>query len=56
MSAEIFMREDRSNNHPAKAGGIVMVAFVIANLVGLLRHIVINRAFGTSTVLDAYFD
>ncbi len=32
-----------------------MVAFIAANLVGLLRQIVINRAFGTSTVLDAYF-
>ena len=49
------MREDRSNSHPAKAAGIVMVAFVVANLVGLLRQMVINRAFGTSTILDAYF-
>ena len=55
MSAETIMREDRNNSHPAQAAGIVMVAFIAANLVGLLRQVVINRAFGTSAVLDAYF-
>ncbi len=32
-----------------------MAGFVAANLVGLLRQIIINRTFGTSAELDAYF-
>ena len=55
MSTKTIVREDRSNSHPAQAAVIVMVAFIAANLVGLLRQVVINRAFGTSAVLDAYF-
>ncbi|MBI5349786.1 MAG: hypothetical protein HZB77_10805 [Chloroflexi bacterium] len=34
---------------------VVMAGFVVANLLGLLRQIIINRAFGTSAELDAYF-
>ena len=49
------MREDRSNSHAAQAAVLVMVAFIAANLLGLLRQMVINRTFGTSTVMDAYF-
>lgn len=32
-----------------------MAAFVVANLTGLLRQVIINRTFGTSAELDAYF-
>lgn len=32
-----------------------MAGFVAANLLGLLRQILINRTFGTSAELDAYF-
>jgi len=32
-----------------------MVAFVVANLFGLVRQVIINRTFGTSADLDAYF-
>lgn len=32
-----------------------MAGFVAANLLGLLRQIIINRTFGTSAELDAYF-
>src|SRR3990172_8125100 len=32
-----------------------MAGFVVANLLGLLRQIIINRTFGTSAELDAYF-
>ena len=39
----------------AQAAGVVMAAFVLANLVGLARQIIINRAFGTSAELDSYF-
>lgn len=34
---------------------MVMAAFVLANLTGLARQIIINRTFGTSFALDAYF-
>ena len=34
---------------------VVMAGFVVANLLGLLRQVIINRAFGTSAELDAYF-
>ncbi|MDP6415463.1 MAG: murein biosynthesis integral membrane protein MurJ, partial [Gammaproteobacteria bacterium] len=49
------MREDRSNSQAAQATVLVMAAFIAANLLGLLRQMVINRTFGTSAVLDAYF-
>ena len=49
------MREDRNNSHAAQATVLVMAAFIAANLLGLLRQMVINRTFGTSAVLDAYF-
>ena len=39
----------------AQAAGVVMAAFVLANLVGLARQIIISRAFGTSAELDSYF-
>ncbi|MEK6222702.1 MAG: murein biosynthesis integral membrane protein MurJ [Chloroflexota bacterium] len=39
----------------ASASGVVMVGFVISNLVGLLRQMLITNAFGTSAVLDAFY-
>jgi putative peptidoglycan lipid II flippase len=39
----------------AKAAGLVMAAFVVNSLMGLLRQILITRAFGTSADLDAYY-
>lgn len=38
----------------AKAAGLVMAAFVVNSLMGLLRQILITRAFGASGDLDAY--
>lgn len=38
----------------AKAAGTVMAAFLIGNLIGLLRGVVIADAFGTSTEYDAF--
>ena len=32
-----------------------MGAFLLANLVGMARQVIINRAFGTSAELDSYF-
>src|SRR5712691_10585394 len=39
----------------ARAAGIVMGAFVLSNLTGLFRQILISRAFGTGTDLDALY-
>ena len=41
--------------HASNSAGIIMIAFVCANLLGLVRQVIINRTFGTSPVLDAYF-
>jgi len=34
--------------------GTVMLAFVLSNLVGLVRQILVSRAFGTSSEMDAF--
>jgi len=39
----------------ARAAGLVMVGFLIANLTGLVRQMMVLAAFGTSATLDAYF-
>lgn len=38
-----------------KNASVVMIGFIAANLLGLLRQIIINRTFGTSAELDAYY-
>ena len=43
-----------SNQQIARAAGTVMFAFIISNLVGLVRGIVITRAFGTSAQVDSF--
>jgi putative peptidoglycan lipid II flippase len=44
-----------ANRQIAKAAGTVMVAFILGNLTGLLRNILILNAFGTSPELDAFY-
>ncbi len=44
-----------ANRQIARAAVIVMAGFVLSNLVGLLRQILITRAFGTSAELDAFY-
>ncbi|MCW5873240.1 MAG: murein biosynthesis integral membrane protein MurJ [Anaerolineales bacterium] len=39
----------------ARAAGTVMLAFVLNSLMGLLRQILITRAFGTDAALDAFY-
>jgi putative peptidoglycan lipid II flippase len=39
----------------ARAAGTVMAAFVLSNLIGLVRQSLISREFGTKGVIDAYF-
>ncbi|MBI3160289.1 MAG: murein biosynthesis integral membrane protein MurJ [Chloroflexi bacterium] len=44
-----------ANRQIARAAGVVMAGFVLSNLVGLVRQILITRAFGTSAALDAFY-
>jgi putative peptidoglycan lipid II flippase len=39
----------------ARGALVVMAAFVLSNVVGLVRQILITRAFGASAVLDAFY-
>ena len=38
----------------ARAAGTVMVAFVLSNLTGLLRQVLVARAFGTGMEMEAF--
>jgi putative peptidoglycan lipid II flippase len=39
----------------ARAAGTVMFAFVLSNLIGLLRQVLISSAFGTGKMIDAFY-
>ncbi|MCW5878841.1 MAG: murein biosynthesis integral membrane protein MurJ [Anaerolineales bacterium] len=39
----------------ARAAGTVMAAFVLSNLIGLLRQVLITNAFGAEAALDSYY-
>ncbi|MDY6866991.1 MAG: murein biosynthesis integral membrane protein MurJ [Chloroflexota bacterium] len=43
-----------ANQKIAGAAGTVMIAFIISNLVGVVRGVVITDAFGTSAELDSF--
>lgn len=43
------------NTSMARAAGTIMAAFVLSNVVGLVRQILISRAFGTQPELDAFY-
>ncbi|MDF1519835.1 MAG: murein biosynthesis integral membrane protein MurJ [Brevefilum sp.] len=43
-----------ANQQIARAAGTVMLAFIVSNLVGLIRGVVITDAFGTSSDLDSF--
>ncbi len=38
----------------ARAAGTVMLAFLLSNVVGLLRQVLVSQAFGTSAAMDAF--
>jgi putative peptidoglycan lipid II flippase len=44
-----------ANRQIARAAGTIMVAFALSNVVGLVRQILILRAFGTDRALDAFY-
>ncbi len=43
-----------ANRQIARAAGVVMFAFVLSNVVGLARQILISHAFGTGDAYDAF--
>ena len=43
-----------ANRQIAKAAGTIMAAFILSNLIGLLRQVLVSRAFGTGTEMDAF--
>lgn len=47
--------ESTANRQMARGAAVVMGAFVLSNLVGLVRQILITRAFGTSAEIDAFY-
>ena len=44
-----------ANRQIARAAGTIMLAFALSNLIGLVRQILINRAFGTESSIDAFY-
>jgi putative peptidoglycan lipid II flippase len=44
-----------ANRQIARASGIVMLGYVLSTAAGLAAQILISRAFGTTSELDAYF-
>src|SRR6185503_18172667 len=44
-----------ANQQIARAAGTVMFAFVLSNLIGLVRQILVSRTFGTNQSLDAFY-
>jgi putative peptidoglycan lipid II flippase len=45
---------ETANRQIARAAGTVMAAFVLSNLAGLARQILVSRAFGTGAEIDAF--
>jgi putative peptidoglycan lipid II flippase len=43
-----------ANRQIARAAGVVMAAFILSNLTGLARQVVVLNAFGTSGEMDAF--
>lgn len=44
-----------ANRQIARAAGTIMLAFALSNLIGLVRQILISRAFGTDRAIDAFY-
>jgi putative peptidoglycan lipid II flippase len=48
------VKEQSANRQIARAAGTVMAAFILSNLVGLVRGILILRGFGTGAEMEAF--
>src|SRR6266496_706719 len=44
-----------ANRQIARAAGTVMFAFILSNVIGLARQILISNAFGTKEAIDAFY-
>ncbi len=44
-----------ANRQIARAAGTIMAAFALSNLIGLVRQILITRAFGTGSSIDSFY-
>ena len=49
------MQPQSANRQIARGAATVMAAFVLSNLVGLLRQVLISQTFGTSAQIDAFY-
>jgi putative peptidoglycan lipid II flippase len=49
------MSNSNANRQIARAAGTVMIAFVLSNIMGLVRQILVSRTFGTNQSLDAFY-
>ncbi|WP_322806949.1 murein biosynthesis integral membrane protein MurJ [Thermanaerothrix sp.] len=54
MHAQDAPQINQANRHIARAATTIMVAFLLSNLMGLVRGILIYRTFGTSAALDSF--
>ena len=54
MSTSLESPLQSTNRRIARAAGTVMAAFILSNLVGLIRGMVIYRTFGTGADLDSF--
>ncbi len=45
----------QANRQIARVAGTIMAAFVLSNLVGLARQILVSNAFGTGDEIDAFY-
>ena len=43
-----------ANRQIARAAGVVMAGFVLSNLTGLVRQVLVSNAFGTTAEIDAF--
>jgi putative peptidoglycan lipid II flippase len=48
------MSAPAANRQIARAAGVVMAGFVLSNVTGLIRQMLVSNAFGTSAEIDAF--
>ena len=53
--ASTLSESSAANRQIARAAGTIMIAFALSNLIGLARQILITRAFGTGSEIDAFY-
>jgi len=47
--------QPNANRQIARAAGTVMFAFILSNLVGLARNMIVIRVFGANQELDSFY-